>query len=158
MTSSDSAAETEVSNPVLILLAEDNADHAELIRTCLSEQKLLNEVIHVTDGEQALDYLLRRGKYADPTSSPRPDLILLDLRMPKIDGLEVLGQIKSTEGLKRIPVVILTTSDAEADVARAYDLHSNSYLVKPIEFDELFRKLQEMGFYWLVMNRPAPAD
>jgi len=144
--------------PVLILLAEDNDAHAELIESCLNDLRLINEVRHVSDGELALDYLLRRGHFSDPKSSPRPDLILLDLRMPKIDGLEVLREIKSTDGLCRIPVVILTTSAAETDIARAGDLHANSYLVKPIEFEALFQMLRDMGFYWLVMNRAAASE
>ncbi len=148
-------ADENADRPVLILLAEDNSDHAELIQTCFQDQNLLNEVRHVRDGEMAIDYLLQQGKFEDPATSPRPDLILLDLRMPKIDGLEVLSRIKSTEGLKRIPVVILTTSDAESDVAKASDLHANSYLVKPIGFEDLFELLKDMGFYWLAMNRVA---
>jgi len=135
-----------------ILLVEDNPAHAELVMRSLENQRVANKIYHVQDGEKALDYLFRRGNYQDPEKSPRPNLILLDLRLPKIDGLEVLREIKNTEGLKRIPVVILTTSQAEIDASRAYDYHANSYLVKPLDF-ELFTKLmEELGFYWLAWN------
>jgi two-component system response regulator len=141
---------------VVLLLAEDNAAHAKLVLRSLREHNVANEVHHVADGEAALDYLLRRGAYSDPQRSPRPHVILLDLRMPKIDGLEVLGQIKANEDLRRIPVVILTTSDAEVDMARAYDLHVNSFLVKPIDFAKFARLMGDLGYYWLVWNRTLP--
>ena len=106
----------------------------------------------MADGEAALDYLFRRGQYADPEQSPRPHVILLDLRLPKIDGLEVLEQIKKAEELRRIPVVILTTSKEEADVARAYDHYVNSYLVKPVDFTEFTKLMETLGCYWLGWN------
>jgi len=138
--------------PLTILLVEDNAAHAELVVRSFESQRVANKIHHVWDGEEALDYLLRRGNYADPATSPRPNVVLLDLRLPKIDGLEVLREIKNTEGLKRIPVVVLTTSQAEIDASRAYDCHANSYLIKPLDF-ELFTKLmEELGFYWLGWN------
>ncbi|MBN2427378.1 MAG: response regulator [Deltaproteobacteria bacterium] len=138
--------------PLCLLLVEDNPAHAELVIRSFENQRVANKINHVQDGEEALDYLFRRGKYQDPEKSPRPNVILLDLRLPKIDGLEVLREIKNTEGLKRIPVVILTTSQAEIDASRAYDYHANSYLVKPLDF-ELFTKLmEELGFYWLGWN------
>jgi CheY-like chemotaxis protein len=112
-----------------------------------------NRIYHVSDGEAALDYLLRRGEYADPGSSPRPHVILLDLRLPRMDGLEVLEAIKSSDTLRRVPVVIITTSQAEKDVARAYDGHVNSYLVKPVGFEEFTRLMDDLGFYWLGWNR-----
>lgn len=138
--------------PLCLLLVEDNPAHAELVIRSFENQRVVNRIYHVQDGEEALDYLFRRGNYQEPEKSPRPNVILLDLRLPKIDGLEVLREIKSTEGLKRIPVVILTTSQAEIDASRAYDYHANSYLVKPLDF-ELFTKLmEELGFYWLGWN------
>jgi len=135
-----------------ILLVEDNPAHAELVMRSFENQRVANKIFHVQDGEEALDYLFRRGKYQDPAKSPRPNLILLDLRLPKIDGLEVLREVKSTEGLKRIPVVILTTSQAEIDASRAYDYHANSYLVKPLDFELFTRLMEELGFYWLAWN------
>ncbi|MBN1140803.1 MAG: response regulator [Deltaproteobacteria bacterium] len=138
--------------PLTILLVEDNPAHAELVMRSFESQRVANKIFHVWDGEEALDYLFRRGNYENPQKCPRPNVVLLDLRLPKIDGLEVLREIKSAEGLKRIPVVILTTSQAEIDASRAYDYHANSYLIKPLDF-ELFTKLmEELGFYWLGWN------
>lgn len=139
--------------PLVILFCEDDRSHVKLVLRSLWEQRVANKVVHVADGEQALDYLHRRGMFADPESAPRPDLILLDLRLPKVDGLEVLRQVKSSEDLKTIPVVILTTSSAEQDIAQAYRYHANSYLIKPLEFDQFVQLIHDLGFYWLVWNR-----
>jgi len=136
-----------------ILLVEDNAAHAELVKRSLEDHRVANRIHHVTNGEAALDYLFRRGAYADPAMSPRPHLILLDLRLPRMDGLEVLKEIKTGKKVHRIPVVILTTSDAERDVARAYAYHANSYLVKPIDFARFTQLMDKLGFYWLGWNR-----
>ncbi len=138
--------------PLIILLVEDNPDHTELILRSLEEHRVGNQIYHVADGEKALDYLLRRGDYTDPKTSPLPSLILLDLRLPKVDGLEVLKTIKGSEELRTIPVVILTTSDQERDVAKAYEFHANSYLVKPVDFDKFSKLIDDMGFYWLAWN------
>lgn len=138
--------------PVLVMLVEDNADHAELVIRTLQDHRIANVIKHFLDGQAALDYLLRRGEYEDPASSPYPHMILLDLRLPRVDGLEVLRIIKEQEALKNIPVIILTTSEAEKDVARAYDNHVNSYLVKPVGFDEFSKLMQDLGFYWLGWN------
>jgi CheY-like chemotaxis protein len=138
--------------PVFMMLVEDNLDHAELVIRTLEEHRIANRIRHFVDGQTALDYLQRRGEYADPLSSPRPHVILLDLRLPGIDGLEVLQVIKEDDELKVIPVVILTTSDAEKDVARAYNNHVNSYLVKPVGFEEFRRLMNDLGFYWLGWN------
>lgn len=147
---------TTMGKPVRILLVEDNEDHAVAIETSFKKHQVANRIHHVLDGESALDYLFRRGDYADPKKSPAPHVIVLDLRLPKIDGLEVLRRIKESEGLRRIPVVILTTSEAEIDVARAYDLHANSYLVKPLDFEKFTELMKEIGFYWLAWNtKPA---
>ena len=140
--------------PRTILLVEDNPAHAELVRRNLQRHPLLNKIFHVANGELALDYLFRRGIYLDPAQSPRPDLILLDLRLPRIDGLEVLKEIKTTYELKKIPVVILTTSAAEQDVSKAYEQHVNSYLVKPINFENFTRLMNDLGLYWLGWNHP----
>jgi CheY-like chemotaxis protein len=137
---------------LVILLIEDNPAHAELIRRNFEAYRIANRLIHVTDGEAALDYLFRRGAYADPAQSPRPHLILLDLRLPRIDGLEVLKTIKASQELGTIPVVILTTSEAEQDVAYAYQHYANSYLVKPVDFTEFTALMEELGFYWLAWN------
>ena len=140
-------------DPLRVLFAEDNSAHATLVLRSLEEHGMRVEITHVRDGEEALDYLLRRSFFADPKKSPRPDLILLDLRMPKIDGLEVLRQIKTNDDLHRLPVVILTTSEAESDVARAYDLRANSYLVKPIDFAKFSDLMHDLGLYWSRWNR-----
>lgn len=137
---------------VNILLVEDNLDHAELIRRCFEDHRVANNIHHVIDGEAALDFLFLRGEYADPKKSPKPHVVLLDLRLPKVDGLEVLRQIRSSDELKTIPVVVLTTSKAEQDVARAYGEYVNSYLVKPVDFPSFTRMMEDLGFYWLGWN------
>jgi len=137
---------------VLVMLVEDNLDHAELVMRTLSEHKVVNKIRHFTEGQSALDYLFRRGEYTDPENSPRPNLILLDLRLPRVDGLEILKEIKNSDDLRSIPVVILTTSEAERDIARAYMNHANSYLVKPVGFDEFNKLMEDLGFYWLGWN------
>ena len=139
--------------PLIILLVEDNPDHVEMMVRSLQDHRIANKIYCVSDGEAALDYLFRRGDYADPRESPRPHVILLDLRLPKIDGLEVLKEIKTADETCRIPVVILTTSEAEGDIVRAYDNHANSYLVKPVDFDKFTRLMDDLGFYWLGWNR-----
>jgi CheY-like chemotaxis protein len=138
--------------PVLVLLVEDNIDHAELVIRTMEDHRIANKIKHFSDGQTALDYLLRRGEYKDPASSPYPHMILLDLRLPRVDGLEVLRIIKEQDALKNIPVIILTTSEAEKDVARAYDNHVNSYLVKPVGFDDFSKLMNDLGFYWLGWN------
>lgn len=139
--------------PIVILLAEDDPAHAEIVRRNMENSRIANRLERVADGQAALDYLYRRGTFSDPALSPRPGLILLDLRMPRVDGLEVLKVIKSDPDLMRIPVVILTTSAAESDIARAYDHHANSYLVKPVDFSKFVSLMDALGFYWLVCNQ-----
>ncbi len=138
--------------PVLVMLVEDNADHAELVIRTLEDHRIANRIQHFSDGQSALDYLFRRDEYADPLSSPRPHVILLDLRLPRVDGLEVLRIVKEDDELKSIPVIVLTTSEAEKDVARAYDNHVNSYLVKPVGFEEFSKLMDDLGFFWLGWN------
>lgn len=138
--------------PILVMLVEDNADHAELVIRTLEDHRIANKVIHFLDGQSALDYLLRRNEYENPETSPRPHMVLLDLRLPRIDGLEVLRFIKEQNELKNIPVIILTTSEAEKDVARAYSNHVNSYLVKPVGYEEFNKLMNDLGFYWLGWN------
>ena len=139
--------------PLTILLVEDNPDHAELIKRNFDDFQIANRFLHVEDGEAALNYLHARGKYADRTAFPAPHLVLLDLRLPKIDGLEVLKEIKSHPELQKLPTIILTTSDAERDLAKAYEYHANSYLTKPVGFPEFSQLLRDLGFYWLAWNR-----
>lgn len=139
--------------PLTILHVEDNADHAQLIARSLQKNRVANRIHHVLDGEEALDYLFLRGKYTSVELAPRPQIILLDLRLPKVDGLEVLRTIKTSDGLCAIPVVILTSSEAEKDVARAYEYHANSYLVKPVGFERFSELMEQLGFYWLAWNR-----
>lgn len=139
-------------DPILVMLVEDNSDHAELVIRTLEDHNIANKIRHFSDGQSALDYLMRRGEFADPASAPRPHVILLDLRLPRVDGLEVLQTIKEDGDLKSIPVVILTTSEAEKDVARAYQNHANSYLVKPLGYEDFRKLMEDLGFYWLGWN------
>jgi len=139
-------------HPLRILLVEDAPDHAELAIRSLQEHHLANEVVHVEDGEAALDFLEGRGAYAGPRHR-LPDLILLDLRLPKVDGLEVLAHIKSSPTLSFTPVVVLTTSDAEQDLARAYELKANAYVVKPVDFAKFVALMRDLGFFWLAWNK-----
>lgn len=138
-----------------ILLVEDNANDAELTLTALAENNFANEVDVVRDGAEALDYLFRRGEYSS-RSHNNPALVLLDLKLPKVDGLEVLEQIKTDEKLKTVPVVMLTSSREEPDLIRSYDLGVNAYVVKPVEFGEFMHALKELGFFWAVINQPPP--
>jgi len=137
-----------------ILLIEDNPDHAELVLRSFRDHQLSVNIKHATDGEMALDYLLRQGQFSDAATSPRPLVILLDLRLPKVDGLDVLKVIKADNELRRIPVIVLTTSEAEIDLVRAYDSYANSYLVKPVDFDKFIKLMNQLGIYWLDWNHP----
>ncbi len=139
--------------PLTILLVEDNPDHAELVMRNLEDFQVANCIVHVEDGEAALDYLYGRGMYGDRERFPLPHLMLLDLRLPKVDGLEVLREVKTTDGLRQLPVVILTTSDAERDMAMAYEYHANSYVTKPVNFGDFSKLLKDLGFYWLAWNK-----
>lgn len=131
-----------------ILLVEDNPGDVRLTMEALKEGRILNEVRVVEDGVEALDFLHRAGKYAD---APRPDLILLDLNLPKKDGREVLAEIKEDEALKKIPVVVLTTSAAERDILRAYHLHANCYITKPVDLEQFIRVVQLIEDFWLTI-------
>jgi CheY-like chemotaxis protein len=136
---------------ILIMLVEDNVDHAELVMRTLADHRIPNRVIHMDNGQTALDYLFGRREF-EANEQPRPHVILLDLRLPRVDGLEVLQTIKNSAELRHIPVVILTSSDAEKDVVRAYNHYVNSYLVKPVGFDEFTRLMNDLGYYWLNWN------
>lgn len=137
--------------PFLILLIEDNDDHAELMMRSLQEHRVINEVIHIKDGMEAMDFLFHRGIHAADILSV-PDLILLDLRLPRVDGLTILKAIKEDDSLKKIPVVIMTSSNAEKDVQTAYQYHANSYITKPIEFLDFTRMMEDLGYYWIGWN------
>jgi CheY-like chemotaxis protein len=134
---------------VVIVVAEDDPEDCLLIRDAFKEGLLLNGLRFVGDGEELMDYLRHRGKYQDPSSSPRPGIILLDLNMPKKDGREALKEIKSDPDLRGIPVVILTTSKEEEDVLRSYNLGANSYITKPVTFAGLVNAIKSLGKYWL---------
>ena len=140
-----------------VLLVEDDEDHAELVRRNLMSQAVRCRITHINNGESALDYLYQRGLYADSATSPRPDLILLDLRLPRVDGMTVLSEIKSEPRLQTIPVVILTSSAADPDVSPAYLRHANSYLVKPLDLLSFEGLMKELGLYWFTWNQsPRP--
>lgn len=146
-------------NPITILMADDDAEDRMLAREALEESRLANDFRYVENGEELLDYLRRRGQYADPAVSPRPGLILLDLNMPRKDGFEALAEIKEDPNLRQIPVVILTTSRAEEDVYRGYDLGVNSFITKPVSFEGLVEAMKTLGRYWFeIVELPKTAD
>lgn len=139
---------------VEILLVEDNPRDAELALRALRQRNLANHVVWVKDGAEALEFLFGTGAYAGQTLAAPPRVILLDLKLPKVDGLEVLRQIKSDERTRLIPVVVLTSSREERDIVRSYDLGVNSYIVKPVEFDNFAEAVAHLGLYWLLLNQP----
>jgi CheY-like chemotaxis protein len=134
--------------PITILMADDDPDDRMLTRDALAESRLANNLYFVEDGEELMDYLRQQGKYADPQSSPRPGLKRLDLNMPRTDARESLKEIKSHPNLRHIPVVVLTTSKAEEDIYRTYDLGVNSFITKPVTFDGLVEVMRALGRYW----------
>lgn len=138
----------EEGTPVVILMADDDADDRMLTAEAFEENRLANELRFVEDGEELLDYLNRRGGYEDPADSPRPGLILLDLNMPRKDGREALQEIKADPSLRGIPIVVMTTSKAEEDIYRTYDMGVNSYIPKPVTFESLTEMVQALGRYW----------
>lgn len=135
--------------PIVILMAEDDPDDRLLVREAFEESRLLNELRFVEDGEELLEYLRRQGSYIDPESAPRPGLILLDLNMPRKDGREALREIKEDPALRRIPIVVMTTSKAEEDIFRSYDLGASSYIAKPVTFERLVELMKTLGNYWI---------
>jgi len=134
--------------PAIILLVEDDRGSQELTRRALSEGKIRNELRIVEDGEEALAYLFRRGKYKDPATSPKPDLLLLDLNLPRVDGREVLEQIRADSKLRRMAVVVLTTSRREEDILRSYELGCNSFITKPMDINQFMQVIQALERYW----------
>lgn len=144
--------------PITILLADDDEDDRLLAEDALRESRLANELRFVEDGEELMDYLCQRGKYAEPGAAPRPGLILLDLNMPRKDGREALREIKNDPELRSIPVVILTTSKAHEDILRTYDLGVNSFITKPVTFDGLVDIMRLLGRYWFEIVELPPAE
>ncbi len=145
--------------PVIILLAEDDRGSQELTRRALGEGKIRNELRILEDGEEALAYLFRRGKYKDPATSPRPDLLLLDLNLPRVDGREVLEQIRADSKLRRMAVVVLTTSRREEDILRSYELGCNSFITKPMDINQFMQVIQALERYWFqIVVLPAKTE
>ena len=142
--------------PKIILLVEDNPDDEELTRRALKDANIANEIVVVGSGIEALDYLSGTGAYADRDLSRLPQLILLDLKLPKLSGLQVLERLRTDPRTKLIPVVILTTSSEEEDVLASYQLGANSYVRKPVDFDEFTEAIRHVGLYWLLINEPPP--
>lgn len=137
-----------------ILLVEDNPTDAELTMRALKRKNMANQVVWVKDGEEALDFIFATGQYSNRNPEDLPKLILLDLRMPKVDGLEVLQRIKAEENTRKIPVVVLTSSKEDRDIVESYELGVNSYVSKPVEFDQFIDAVSTLGFYWMLINNP----
>jgi CheY-like chemotaxis protein len=142
------------SNEVEILLVEDNPNDAELAIRALKTHNLANKLIWVKDGVEALDFVFAQGKYADRSIENTPKLVLLDLKLPRVNGLEVLEKIKSDKRTRMIPVVVLTSSSEERDIVTSYNLGVNSYILKPVDFDKFIDAVKEVGLYWLLLNKP----
>lgn len=138
---------------VEILLVEDNMNDAELTIRALHRSKIVNNIIHLKDGASALDFIFGKGEFEGRNINNKPKVILLDLKMPKVDGMEVLQRIKEDEAMNKIPVVILTSSKESPDVSKAYALGANSYIVKPVEFDGFSKAITELGYYWAILNQ-----
>lgn len=144
--------------PIDILLIEDNADHAALTMRALRDGNMLNEIFWVKDGQEAVDFLSRDGCYAAPARAPRPGLILLDIRLPKLDGHEVLRHIKSDPALRAIPVIMLTTSERDDEINACYQAGVNSYVSKPVKFTDFVQTIKSLKLYWIMVNHlPDPA-
>lgn len=141
-------------NSLEILLIEDNPDDVELALHALRKNKLANQVKVVRDGAEAIEFLFGEGKYAHRQKNDTPRLVLLDLKLPKVDGLEVLRRIKSDPELRKIPVVVMTSSDEEKDIVESYELGVNSYIRKPVDFEDFVEVINQLGFYWLILNQP----
>lgn len=142
-----------MNNVIEILLVEDNLNDAEMTIRALKKNNIANNLVHVKDGAQALDFLLGSGDYQGRDVENKPKLILLDLKMPKVNGLEVLEKIRSNENTRKIPVVVLTSSKEHPDIERCYDLGVNSYIVKPVEFTNFVKAVSELGVYWMMINQ-----
>lgn len=145
-------------NEVEILLVEDNLSDAELVTRALRKVNLANNLVHVKDGEEALDFIFAEGQYKDREMKNVPRVILLDIKMPKVDGIEVLRRVKSDPFTKSIPVVIMTSSKEELDIVKSYELGVNSYVVKPVSFNSFSKAVSELGLYWVLVNQPPFAQ
>ncbi|UPT67370.1 MAG: response regulator [Sphingobacteriales bacterium JAD_PAG50586_3] len=141
-------------NVIEILLVEDNMHDAEMTIRALKKQNIANNLIHLKDGAMALDFLFGTGEYSGRNTQIKPKVILLDLKMPKVNGLEVLEKIKANEDTKKIPVVVLTSSKEHPDIEKCYELGVNSYIVKPVEFTNFIKAVSDLGLYWLLLNQP----
>jgi CheY-like chemotaxis protein len=139
----------------MILLVEDNPDDVELTLRALKQNNIKNDIAVAADGAEALDYLFKRGKYSDGNTS-LPQVVLLDLKLPKVDGLEVLRQLRANEATKLLPVVILTSSKEELDIVKGYQLGANSYVRKPVDFNQFVEAVRQLGLYWLLLNQSPP--
>lgn len=145
--------------PITVLMADDDPDDRLMTKEAWEENRIANTLVFVNDGEELMDYLYHRGRHSDPKTSPRPGLILLDLNMPKKDGREALKEIKADPNLGRIPIVVITTSNEEEEIVRSYDLGVNSFLSKPVTFDELVKIIQVLSEYWLeIVRLPGHKD
>ena len=142
--------------PKIILLVEDNPSDVALTQRALSKSRIANELVVAEDGQEALDYLFGAGTYADRAANDLPALILLDLKLPRVDGLGVLRRIRADDRTRRLPIVILTTSREEQDVAQSYDLGANSYIRKPVDYVQFVQAVEHLGLYWLVLNERPP--
>lgn len=140
-------------NEIEILLVEDNMYDAELTIRAFKKINLANNLHHVKDGEEALDFLFARGMYAGKQTASKPKVILLDIKMPRVDGIEVLRQIKANDLTKTIPVVMMTSSQEQQDMVKSYNLGVNSYVVKPVDFESFAKAVSELGLYWLLINK-----
>lgn len=141
-------------NEIEILLVEDNVHDAELTIRSLKKINLANNLVHVQDGEEALDFIFGKGRFAGRNTQQRPKVVLLDIKMPKVDGIEVLRQIKANPLTKSIPVVVMTSSREEQDIITSYELGVNSYVVKPVNFETFAKAVADLGLYWLIINQP----
>ena len=137
-----------------IVLIEDNPFEAELAIRSLKKYNLANNVLHIDDGAEALDFIYERGKYEGQDLSRKPKLILLDIKLPKIDGIEILRQLKANEKTRTVPVVMLTSSQENQDIKKCYELGANSYIVKPVDFDYFAKAVADLGMYWMLLNNP----
>lgn len=137
-----------------VLLVEDNSSDAEMTIRALRKNNLTNKLVHLRDGAEALDFLFAEGNHSNRTIENYPKVILLDLKMPKINGTQVLEKIKMDERTKKIPVIVLTSSKEDPDIQKCYDLGVNSYVVKPVQFEKFIKAISELGFYWLLVNQP----
>jgi len=143
-----------MNNEIEILLVEDNPDDAELTIRALKKNNIINHIVHLKDGDEALDFLFRNGEYANLSYNNHPKFILLDLKMPKVNGKEVIRQLKANPSTASIPIVVLTSSKEDPDIETCYQLGVNSYIVKPVGFENFTKSVAQLGLYWMLLNQP----